>query len=569
MLFTNVAIVVVSFATSATAFFPFIPGYRCELDESPCKDGKRAVDTDAESLSLKIVQRLPENDSPQNVQRLAEGLRRKYQRRPASQVEPQLEDANMVKRANTHSIVTASPPTQTNSAGIDQDGTDFSYFAEVQLGSSNTPMYLLLDTGAGTTWVMGSDCTSDPCKTHDNFGSSDSKTFKDLSSPFNISYGSGSVAGSMAQDSLSIAGMTFTATFGIASTTSNQFNSFPIDGILGLSLSKSNGQTFWETLVASKVLKSNLVGISLNRNSDGPNTGEINFGSPDTSRFTGTLNYFTSVTNPSDDWAVQINDIGVGSSQTGISSIAYVDTGTSFIFAPPADAQKLHASIPGAKSSDGSTYTVPCTTTTPLVFSFGDSTYSVSSKDWVSPMVNGACTSNVYGMSVVDDSSWLIGDTFLKNVYAVFDYDQSRIGFAQNKAVTSSSSSAAASSTTGWSSSTTTQTSSMASTTASSFEPPTTSTESKSNSESTGTSSVSTTLSSVTGSSSSGASSTGSPGLNGHQTLSSTTGAASAGESTTSPSPAASATQKSSAIFLNPSLYSAIFAAGSLIALLL
>jgi hypothetical protein len=370
----------------------------------------------------------PQNpDSPRNVERLADGLRRKYQRVAPSEI-TKLEDENVVKRGNTHSIVSAAVPSQTNSAGIDQDGTDFSYFAQVQLGSTNKPVYLLLDTGAGTTWVMGPSCTSDPCKTHDSFGSSDSKTFKDLSTPFSISYGSGNVSGTLAQDSLSIAGMSFTATIGIASTASNQFNTFPIDGILGLSLSKSNGQTFWETLSASKTLKSNLVGIALNRASDGPNNGVINFGSPDISRFSGSISYFPSEPNSSDDWAVQITDIGVGGTQTGIKSIAYVDTGTSFIFAPPADAQKLHASISGAKSSDGSTYTVPCSTTTPLVFSFGSSTYSVSSKDWVSPSVNGVCTSNVYGMTVVDDSSWLVGDTFLKNVYVVFDYDQTRVG---------------------------------------------------------------------------------------------------------------------------------------------
>jgi hypothetical protein len=56
MLVTSLAIAAVSFATSAEAFFPYVPGYRCDLDNS-CPE-KRAVD--AEPLSLKIVQRLPE-----------------------------------------------------------------------------------------------------------------------------------------------------------------------------------------------------------------------------------------------------------------------------------------------------------------------------------------------------------------------------------------------------------------------------------------------------------------------------------------------------------------------------
>ncbi|TVY26700.1 Aspartic-type endopeptidase [Lachnellula hyalina] len=505
MLGINFLLVALTFSTSAKAFFYYDPPYRCQLDDTrTCSEEKRAIDSDP--LSLKIVQRIPENpDSPQTIERHVDSLKRKYQRIAPSQVERAENDVE--KRTNSHSIVSAAVPSQTNSAGIDQDGTDFSYFAEVKLGSANKPVYLLLDTGAGTSWVMGPSCTSGPCKTHDSFGSSDSKTFKDLSTPFSISYGSGNVSGTMAQDSLSIAGMSFTAAIGIASTVSDQFNAFPIDGILGLSLSKSDGQNFWETLAASKTLKSNMAGLAIDRASDGPNTGVINFGSPDTSRFSGSLDYFPSESNLSDDWAVNITNVGVGTTQIGISSLGYVDTGTSFIFAPPADAKKLHASIDGATSSDDSTYTVPCTTTTSLTFSFGQSTYTVPSKDWVSAEANGVCTSNVYGVGVVDDNSWLIGDTFLKNVYVVFDYDQTRVGTSSG--------------------------------------------------------STQTTLSSVTGSST--ASSTGSPGVNLHTTPSTTTGT-SAGQSTGS---AASATKSSSALLLNPSFYSALLTAGTLITLLI
>ncbi|TVY19393.1 Aspartic-type endopeptidase ctsD [Lachnellula arida] len=573
MLGINFLLVALTFSTSAKAFFYYDPPYRCQLDDTrTCSEEKRAVDSDP--LSLKIVQRLPENpNSPQNIQRLADSLKRKYQRIAPSQVE-RAENDDVVKRTNTHSVVSAAVPSQTNSAGVDQDGTDFSYFAQVQLGSAKTPVYLLLDTGAGTTWVMGTSCTSGPCKTHDTFGSSDSTTFKDLSTPFSISYGSGNVNGTMAQDTLSIAGMSFTASIGIASTASDQFNEFPIDGILGLSMSKSDGQNFWETLAASKTLKSNLVGFAIDRASDGPNTGVINFGSPDTSRFSGSLSYFPSESNLSDDWAVNITNVGVGTTQTGISSLGYIDTGTSFIFAPPADAQKLHASIDGATSSDGSTYTVPCSTTTPLTFSFGQSTYSVSSKDWVSAEVNGVCTSNVYGVGVVDDNSWLIGDTFLKNVYAVFDYDQTRVGqysssntretranwgagFAPMKAVSSSSTTA---SSTGGSSSKPPTASLMASKTPSTTgtsTPLTTTTETNSNKYSTGTSSGSATTQTTL------ASSTVSPGLL-DSTASTTTQAT--GKSTGS---AASATKNSSAMLLNPSFYSALLAAVTLITLLI
>jgi hypothetical protein len=126
---------------------------------------------------------------------------------------------------------------------------------------------------------------------------------------------------------------------------------------------------------------------------------------------------------------VAIGDVGVGTSKAGINGrLAYIDSGTSFIFGPPEDIKKFHALIPGATSGDGATYTVPCDTTDSAFFTFGSNTYSISPKDWVSPKVNGVCTSNFYGVNVVSETSWLVGDVFLKNVYAVFDYDKTRLG---------------------------------------------------------------------------------------------------------------------------------------------
>ena len=373
---------------------------------------------------------IAQNNLPHGIQiqQLAERLERKYSRGNRIQREV-VEGPNVVvKRTNSYPIVSAAPPSQTNSAGIDQDGTDYSYFAQVLLGSNNTPLYMLLDSGAGTSWVMGSTCTSAACKTHNSFGAANSSTFKALPQSFSVAYGSGAVSGMMASDSLTIAGLKFSFDLGIANVTSNDFSAFPIDGILGLSQAKGSTPTFLETVVAAKVLSANVFGMDLNRASDGPNTGEINFGAPDPSRYSGSLGYTPVSTNAEGDWAIPMDNIAVGTNLAGITGkLGYIDTGTSYIFGPADDVAKLHALIPGAKSGDGVTYSVPCTTTTSLSFTFGGVAYSVLAKDWVGPMANGVCTSNVFGHAVVA-GQWLLGDTFLKNVYAVFDVDQNRVG---------------------------------------------------------------------------------------------------------------------------------------------
>lgn len=201
-----------------------------------------------------------------------------------------------------------------------------------------------------------------------------------------------------------------------------------MDGILGLSLGKSNNPSFIDSLIASKALKSNIFGMSLNRASDGPNTGEINFGAIDTSRFSGDLSYTAVSSAAGGFWAIPMANAGLGTTQAGITTkLAYIDTGTSFIFCPSSDAKLFHAVVPGATTTDNVTWHVPCTTTTSVTFTFGSTAFSVSSKDWVSAPSSGVCTSNIYGHDIVD-GNWLLGDTFLKNVYAVFDADQSRVG---------------------------------------------------------------------------------------------------------------------------------------------
>jgi len=82
------------------------------------------------------------------------------------------------KRKNNFNIIPAVDPTKSNSLGIAQDGTDFSYFCAFQLGTSQTEYSLLLDSAASNTWIMASDCTTASCSAHNTFGTADSSSLK-------------------------------------------------------------------------------------------------------------------------------------------------------------------------------------------------------------------------------------------------------------------------------------------------------------------------------------------------------------------------------------------------------
>ncbi|KAK3946387.1 aspartic peptidase domain-containing protein [Diplogelasinospora grovesii] len=388
-------------------------------------------------VTYALLQRVPNNDEDPATKaaRAASRLAKKYGSLQASRI-PQKQGPNLVKRTNTYSVVQPAAPTTANSAGIYQDGTDFSYFIQAGFGSSQKPLYMLLDSGAGTTWVMGSTCQSAACTMHNTFGPADSKTLQPSTKSFSIAYGSGSVSGQLAQDDISVAGMKVGMSFGIASVTSDDFTHFPFDGILGLSMSTGATDNFMQVLKADKTLKANVFGITLNRNSDGGNPGEVTFGAVDPSKYTGDISYTTVSSTAGGDWAVPMDDMGYDSKAAGITGrLAYIDTGTSYVFGPASDVAAIHKLIPGAASTDGVTYSVPCDSKD-ITISFSGVKYTVSSEDWLSGS-GSSCRSNIYGHEVVQ-GAWLLGDLFLKNVYSVFDADQTRIGFAAKAAVSGS-----------------------------------------------------------------------------------------------------------------------------------
>lgn len=363
-------------------------------------------------------------DPPAAAARQAGRLRRKYGISPTS-----TSQESALKRDNNYSIDKAETPTESNSVGIDQDGSDVSYFVQASVGSTGTEVYLLCDTGAGATWVMGSDCDSTACTQHTTWTPSDSTTYKDSGEGFSIAYGTGSVEGSLAQDSITIGSVDITMEFGVANTTSDDFTHFAFDGILGLSMASGATDNFIDSIKSEKVLKSNIFSVDLNRAADGTNTGQLTFGGTDSAKYSGDITYTSVDSSAGGHWAVALDDMAYDGTEAGVTDkLAYLDTGTSYAFGPADDVAALHKLIPGASSKDGVTYTAPCDSDKPIVLVFSGVDHEISVADWLSSAdTDGTCTSNIFGREAVT-GAFLFGDVFLKNVYTVFDADDSRVG---------------------------------------------------------------------------------------------------------------------------------------------
>ncbi|EXJ59112.1 hypothetical protein A1O7_06543 [Cladophialophora yegresii CBS 114405] len=355
------------------------------------------------------------------------------------------------RRNNIFPVVTSTAANMPNAMAINQDGNDYTYFSTMKFGSKGQEMYMLIDSGSANTWVMGSDCGSYACQTHNTFGSEDSSTLKTTTQTWSMTYGTGEVDGVVATDTVQLANYTVSMDFGLASTASDDFNNYPMDGILGIGRATSSAldsPTIMQVLSNQGHLAENILGIHLQRSSDGAKDGQITFGGVDSSKFAGKLSYAKTIN--SDSWQISADDAGVDGKAVGFQGkTAIIDTGTSYILMPPADADALHELIPGS-SHNGERYVVPCSSSANVYFTISGVKYSVSPKDYVGKQSGSGCQSNIIGHQPFGPDDWILGDVFLKNVYTVLDFDQAQIGFGtkggNGSSATSSSASGAPSS---------------------------------------------------------------------------------------------------------------------------
>ncbi|KEF52681.1 uncharacterized protein A1O9_11098 [Exophiala aquamarina CBS 119918] len=376
------------------------------------------------------------------------------------------------KRNNAFSVTNSSKPNAPNAMSISQDGADFTYFSVMKFGSPGRDMYMLLDSGSANTWLMGSSCQSQACQIHNTFGHANSDTLNLTQTTFSLAYGTGQVQGTMASDTVSFANYSLELGFGMATTASDDFLNYPMDGILGLGRAASEElgvQSLMDALDDQEGLKEKIFGIHLQRSSDGTKDGQITFGGVDASKFKGKLEYTNAINNST--WEIPLDDGGVDDKGVGFKGkSAIVDTGTSYWLAPPGDADALHALIPGSYHN-GETYLVPCSTTANVFVTFSGVNYTISPKDYVrggaTGSADGMCYSNIIGHQAYGPNQWILGDVFLKNVYTVFDFDNARVGFASHSVSSDSSTTSSLSS----SSPPTTSPSSSSSSSASSAQP--------------------------------------------------------------------------------------------------
>ncbi|KAH8093239.1 aspartic peptidase domain-containing protein [Cristinia sonorae] len=330
---------------------------------------------------------------------------------------------------------------------------DSSYFGTVAVGTPPISYSVILDTGSADMWIATTSSNQSQSSSGiPLFNPSTSTTFKDSNEPFQVNYGSGSVSGTLGTDKVQFAGFEVQAQeFGQVHQTTSQLLTSPVSGLMGLGfqgIASSGALPFWQAIVKSNQLDSPLMSFQLTRMNNASNARSLEFGGTFTlgavnnTLFTGDIDYQNIPDGAPGYWILPLSGLSAEGKNvdvpSGTAAWAAIDTGTTGVAGPANVIAQLYAAIPGSRPLQGSQnfWSIPCDTDYKVTMRFGSSSinWPISSADMRQQQLDdNTCVGGFFSLPSTGmgrTPSWIVGDTFLKNVYSVFRSSPPSVGFA-------------------------------------------------------------------------------------------------------------------------------------------
>ncbi|KAK9323360.1 aspartic peptidase domain-containing protein [Lipomyces orientalis] len=345
------------------------------------------------------------------------------------------------------------------------DNYDYLYYANVSVGNPGQALRLQIDTGSSDIWVQSGEnavCqeSDDPCADTGIFEPEDSSTFSEKSNNFYIAYGDGSYArGVYASETFDIGGAAVENLTIAVATDANA-----TDGIMGIGYPSNEAivsvygsayqyKNLPDLLVEQGFIQSRAYSLWLNDLE--ASTGSILFGGVDRTKYSGNLvelplDLYNGESEPT-EFFVTLEGVGYtdtdGSEHEMVSNLGepvLLDSGTSFSYVPIGVLRAITNAISASYSSELGYYVQSCTVTSvnaSIDYYFDGVTIKVPLNEILYPAIttsgrqltftNGqpvclltVTTSDDIGVSI-------LGDTFLRSAYVVYDLDNHVIALAQ------------------------------------------------------------------------------------------------------------------------------------------
>lgn len=330
------------------------------------------------------------------------------------------------------------------------DNLETLYFANASLGTPPQNLRLHIDTGSSDLWTNAANsplCSrrGNDCAPSGTYSANSSSTYQYVNSVFNISYVDGSGAsGDYAKDNFNFGGRTVEGLqFGIGYTSTSP------EGILGIGytinevqVNRAGGKPYPnlpQALADNGDINSNAYSLWLNDLD--ASTGNILFGGVDTEKYTGTLSKLPIVQEQGvyAEFIIALTGLGqngkAGSIFQNQAVPVLLDSGSSLMYLPNNVVESLYTTFNAQYDQKQQAAFVDCNLANQqgsLEFTFSGPTISVPLNELV--IVAGYSRGRpvcILGIGPADNSVCVLGDTFLRSAYVVYDLENNQIGLAQ------------------------------------------------------------------------------------------------------------------------------------------
>ncbi|KAH9867466.1 hypothetical protein IAQ61_008060 [Plenodomus lingam] len=329
------------------------------------------------------------------------------------------------------------------------DNLETLYYANASLGTPAQNFRFHIDTGSSDLWV--NSATSQLCQSGGNqcgesgtYRANDSSTYEYVNSVFNISYMDGSgAAGDYAKDAFRFGGITIEdLQFGIGYTSSST------EGVLGIGYTANEvavGRAgldpypnLPQKLVDDNTINSNAYSLWLNDLD--ASTGSILFGGVDSDKYVGDLATLPIIPEEGEYAEFIIALTGMGRNGQNGSIFAndnvpvLLDSGSSLMYLPNNVVRSLYQTFDAQFDAQQGAAFVSCDLANQqgsLDFVFSGITISVP----INELVIVASVSRgqeicILGIGPAGNSVSVLGDTFLRSAYVVYDLANNEISIA-------------------------------------------------------------------------------------------------------------------------------------------
>ncbi|KAK4135076.1 acid protease [Trichocladium antarcticum] len=349
-------------------------------------------------------------------------------------------------RSPVNALPASAPKVLGRQNGIDvwNQNSGTRYAVDIEVGTPPQQITLILDTGSPDTWLNPSckfasaSGNQKDCQSFAQFDATQSSSINVTNSGDILVYGSGNATIQYVYETLTIGSATIKdQIIGIA----KESHLIPL-GILGLSPPPGGRNEYpyvLDTMVDQGVIKSRAFSLDL-RGVDNKN-GALIFGGIDTGKYIGDLAKLPMLSprespRGGDRYYVTMTGVGITApngevlQSEAIGVPVFLDSGGTLSQLPTLIVQALVGFFPDAEYDPKSGfYYLPCDIAEEngtIDFFFGDKAIRVPLNDFIW-QIQGFCILGV----VAEDEEPILGDTFLRAAYVVFDQDNRNLHIAQ------------------------------------------------------------------------------------------------------------------------------------------